>query len=51
MSLRDRLHKRDLFAVMGTSLGALHLVLIQRRYLNEKLRVALGRARREGEAA
>lgn len=48
MSLRDRLHKRDSFAVMDTSLGVLHFVFIQRRYLNENLRVALGLARREG---
>lgn len=51
MSLRDRLHKCDSLAVMETSLGGLHLVHIQRRYLNENLRVALGLARREGEAA
>lgn len=50
MSLRDRLNKRDSFALVDTSLGVLHLVLIQRRYLNENLRVALGLARREGEA-
>ena len=51
MSLRNHLHKRDSFAVMDTSLGVLHLVHIQRRYLDENLRAALGLARREGEAA